>query len=30
MRYYNDYNKPDYNVYIYRNNEEMTNVYSFN
>ncbi len=30
MRYYNNRNKPGYNVHIYGNDEEMTNVYSCN
>ncbi len=30
MQYYNDCNKSGYNVYIYGNDKEMTNVYSCN
>ncbi len=30
MQYYNDRNKPGYNVHIYGNDEEMTNIYSCN
>ncbi len=30
MQHYSDRNKPGYNVYICRNDEEMTNVYSCN
>ncbi len=30
MQHYSDRNKPGYNIYIYRNDEEITNVYSCN
>ena len=28
IRHYSNRNKPGYNVYIYENDEEMTNIYS--
>ncbi len=30
IRHYSNRNKPGYNVHIYENDEEMTNVYSCN
>jgi len=27
IRHYNDYRKPGNNMYIYRNDEDMTNIY---